>query len=279
MDHVISRDGTRIAYERLGDGPPLVIVASALADHHDAKRLARHLAEHFTVVNFDRRGRGASGDAPTYSVAREVDDIAVLIDAVGGPVTLFGSSSGAVLALDAAATLTDKVSGLALFEPPFIVDNSRPPINSADICRIEQLVARGERSEVVKEFMGAHMGMPRAMLALISVLPGWSKLKSLAHTVPYDLKVLKGTQSGTPLPQRRWQSVAAPTVAMVGEKSDAFLHVAARALATHIPGVREEVLAKANHSAVVATPKRLAALIVGSFAQGPEARVPSSARR
>lgn len=277
MEHVISRDGTTIAYERLGDGPPLVIVASALADHHDAKRLARHLAGHFTVLNFDRRGRGASGDAPTYTVGREIDDIAVLIDAVGSPVTLFGSSSGAVLALDAAAALTDRVSRLALFEPPFIVDDSRPPIESADIRRIEQLVARGQRAEVVKEFMGAHMGMPRAMIALMSVLPGWSKLKLLAHTVPYDLKVLEGTQSGTSLPADRWQSVAAPTVVMVGEKSDAFLHVAARALATRIPGVRKEVLPKANHSAVVATPKRLAALIVGSFARGLETRLPSSA--
>lgn len=126
-----SADGTTIAFDRLGAGPPVVIVSSALADRSDAKRLARHLSERFTVVNYDRRGRGRSTDTPQYDVDREVDDIAALVDAVGGRASLFGSSSGAVLALDAAARLGPKVDRLVLFEPPFIVDGSRAPLDQA----------------------------------------------------------------------------------------------------------------------------------------------------
>lgn len=122
-DVVTSSDGTEIAFERSGAGPAIILVASALADRSDTKRLARHLTERFSVVSYDRRGRGESGDTVPYAPAREVDDLEALITAVGEPVTLFGSSSGAVLALDAAQSLGRTIERLALFEPPFIVDS------------------------------------------------------------------------------------------------------------------------------------------------------------
>lgn len=262
MDYVTSRDGTRISCERSGSGPAVVIVASALADRRDAKRLARHLSEHFTVLNYDRRGRGASDDSTSYDVAREVEDIDALIDAAGGQASVFGSSSGAVLALDAANTLGDKVTRLALFEPPFIVDDSRPPLSTDDSRRIEAHLGAGQRGDAVKDFMTRHLGMPAAMVAGMRLLPTWRKLKQLAHTIPYDLTLMRGTQSGAPLPSDRWSSVAVPTLVLTGEKSDAFLDSAGRALVDVLPAARHATLRGANHAAVVAAPKKLAAALV-----------------
>ena len=162
MDYVTSRDETKIAYERSGSGPPVVLIASALADRGDAKLLARHLSQHFTVLNYDRRGRGSSGDTAPYQVAREVEDIDALIEAAGGSASAFGSSSGAVLALDAANALGEKVTRLALFEPPFIVDDTRPPITADDVRPVEESTSAGRRDEAVKDFLTRHLGMPTA---------------------------------------------------------------------------------------------------------------------
>jgi pimeloyl-ACP methyl ester carboxylesterase len=267
MDHITSPDGTQIAYERSGSGPSVVVVSSALADHRDAKRLVRRLSERFTVFNFDRRGRGDSGDNTKGGRPREVDDLAALIEAAGGSAMVFGSSSGAVLALEAANALGPKIPRLALFEPPFIVDNSRPPVAAEDIRRIEERLAAGDRSGVVKEFMIKQLGMPPAMVGVMRLLPTWSKLKKLAPTLPYDLKVMDGTQSGRPLPEGRWTGVSVPTLVLTGEKSDAFLRKAGESLAGLIPTAKHETLAGASHSAVVAAPKRLAKVLVDFWAQ------------
>jgi pimeloyl-ACP methyl ester carboxylesterase len=219
MEYVTSRDGTRIAYQRSGSGPVVVLVASALADRRDAKRLARRLSERFTVVNYDRRGRGASGDTSPYEVACEVADSDALIDDAGGSASIFSSSSGAVLALEAANALGEKVTRLALFEPPFITDDSRAPLSTDDVLEIEQHLAAGRRGDAVKEFMTRRLGMPTAMVAAMRLLPTWSKLKKLAHTLPYDLELMKDTQSGAPLPADRWTSVAALTLVLTGKRA------------------------------------------------------------
>ena len=117
-----------IAFEQTGSGPTVILVAAALADRGGARRFAEHLAEHFTVINYDRRGRGKSTDTQPYAVQREVEDIEALVNASGGPALLFGSSSGSVLALDAASKLGPKIKRLFIYEPPFIVDDSRPPM-------------------------------------------------------------------------------------------------------------------------------------------------------
>src|SRR5262245_61970387 len=130
MNKVTSKDGTPIAYDRLGDGPPVILVAGALGvrSHPIVAQLADRLAPHFTVFNYDRRGKGDSGDTPPYAVEREIEDIDALIDEAGGSAYLYGLSSGAVLALEAANRLPNKVKKLAMYEPPFIVDNTRPPM-------------------------------------------------------------------------------------------------------------------------------------------------------
>src|SRR4051794_8346671 len=147
-----SKDGTIIAYEQTGSGPTVILVAAALADRGGARRLAGHLAVQFTVINYDRRGRGKSTDTNPYAVKREVEDIEALIDASGAPTFLFGSSSGSVLALDAASKLGSKIKRLFIYEPPFIVDDSRPPMPDDLITEVTNLTAAGRRDDAVKLF-------------------------------------------------------------------------------------------------------------------------------
>jgi pimeloyl-ACP methyl ester carboxylesterase len=246
MQTVISRDGTCIAYEQSGSGPALIIVSAALADHTGAAKLATRLAEHFMVINYDRRGRGESTDMQPYAVAREVEDIAALIAATGGLAYVFGSSSGAALALEAASALGDGIRGLFLYEPPFIVDSERPPMPSDLAEQTAQLVKNNNRNQAVKLFFTEGMGIPAFGVTLMRwlmrwLMPGWSKMAAIAHTIPYDLASLKGTQDGKPLPADRW-TLKIPTQVMLGSRSEVFFHNGAHALAKLLPSVQYKVL-------------------------------------
>jgi pimeloyl-ACP methyl ester carboxylesterase len=261
QETVTSRDGTTIAYEQSGQGPVAVLIASALADRSDTRKLARRLSESFTIINYDRRGRGQSTDAPDYSADREIEDLQALIDAVGEPVRMFGSSSGAVLALDAANALHDRVVRLALYEPPLITDTSRRPVSDALPGEVSRLAAAGRGSEAVKLFYGAAMGIPSTGVTLMRLMPGWSKSVAMARTAAYDLTILRGLQSGEPLPTERWASVTAPTLVMTGGKSEAFFHSGAEALAGVLAHAQHRVLPKQHHGSVaMASPPIVEAL-------------------
>lgn len=263
---IISKDGTVIAYEQTGRGPVVILVSAALADHRGATRLANNLAERFTVINYDRRGRGKSTDTQPYSVEREVEDIEALIDSSGGSAFLFGSSSGSVLALEAANHLGGKVKKLFMYEPPFIIDDSHPPIPAELTQQIGELVTSGQRSDAVTLFFSRGMGIPRVGVTLMRVLmPGWSKMAGMAHTLPYDLTILKGTQDGKPLPANRWTSVTAPTLIVVGSRSELFFHSGAKALARILPGGRYALLDGGNHGALLIAPKALASAVEQFF--------------
>lgn len=257
---VTSMDGTVIAYEQTGTGPVVILVASALADRGAAKRLAKHLSEHFTVINYDRRGRGKSGDTQPYAPEREVEDIDALIQGSGGSAFLFGSSSGAVLALDATSQLATKVKGLFMYEPPFIVDDSRPPM-AEDLSRqVAELVSAGRSNDAVKLFFTKGMGIPPFGVTLMRLLiPGWSKTVRMAHTVPYDLAIVEGTQVGKPLPAKRWRSATAPMLVMVGSKSEPFFKSGAKSIVELLPNVKYRSLEGGNHGAVLFASEALAA--------------------
>src|SRR5512137_163645 len=147
MQKVTSKDGTAIAFDKTGQGPAIILVGGALSDRSAAVPLASLLAPHFTVFAYDRRGRGDSGDTAPYAVEREVEDIDALIDTAGGSAFVFGHSSGAVLALEAARGLSHKIPRLALYEPPFIVDDSRPPMPEDFRARLQGLLAEGRRGD------------------------------------------------------------------------------------------------------------------------------------
>jgi pimeloyl-ACP methyl ester carboxylesterase len=254
----ISQDGTVIAYEQSGSGPALVLVSAALADRSGDRKLARYLSDRFTVINYDRRGRGASGNTSPYKTEKEVDDIEALVNANGGSAFLFGSSSGSVLALDAAARLGPKVRKLYMFEPPFIVDTSRPPMDTSLSGAIDREIARGNRSEAVRLFFTKGMGIPSFGVTIMRlVMPGWSKMCGMANTIPYDLAILEGTQAGQALPAGRWKNTSAAVKVAVGSKSEPFFHSGAEALVQMVPAAEYQSLAGLNHGALLLAPKAL----------------------
>lgn len=264
-----SKDGTLIAYEQTGTGPVIILVSAALADRDGARRLARQLAPSFTVVNYDRRGRGKSTNTEPYAVEREVEDVEALVDGAAGPVFLFGSSSGSVLALDAASRLGPKVKKLFLYEPPFIVDGSHPPIPAALIQEISAAVSTNNRDQAVALFFGKGMGIPSPGIAFMRLLmPAWRDMKTLAHTAPYDLMVLAGTQSGKPLPTERWTSATSPAMVAVGSKSEPFFHSGAQALTSRLPHAVYRQMDGLDHSAVLTAAGALAGAIREFFGLG-----------
>lgn len=262
VESLRSADGTEIVYERSGTGPALILVSSALSDRRGNAPLAVLLAPHFTVVSYDRRGRGESGDAARYAVRREVEDLEALVDRCGGSAFLFGSSSGAVLALEAADALGDKVRAQVLFEPPFVVDDSRPAIPEDAFRRIEALLADGRRDAAVEVFMEEVVGVPAAMVEGMRRSSMWKTMERLAHTLPYDGTLLEGLQSGRPLPAGRWRSVTARTLVIDGERSDPFLRNAVAALADALPVARRATLEGHDHSAPFVAPEALVPLLV-----------------
>jgi hypothetical protein len=281
MTKVRSRDGTEIAYDRVGSGRPVILIGGAFSYRAFPKmvQLAELLAPDFGVVNYDRRGRGDSGDTPPFAVEREIEDLAALIAAAGGPASLWGWSSGAVLALRAAAAGLD-VDRLALYEPPFLVDDSRSPPPADFSERLDELVAADRRSQAVWHYMTKAMGVPRPIVAAMRVSPFWSKLKAVAHTLPYDWAVMGDTRRGRPLSPAEWGGVGQPTLAVSGEKSPAELKSAARAIAEVLPNGRHHELKGQSHNPSM---KALAPVLAEFFAeaeapQRPDAEEPLRSR-
>ncbi|MFI2780736.1 alpha/beta fold hydrolase [Streptomyces sp. ALB3] len=259
---VASADGTEIAFEQSGRGPAVVLVASALADRSDTSKLAALLAQHFTVINYDRRGRGASGDANAYAPDREIEDIAALVEHVGGSASVFGSSSGAVLALRAAAAGVN-VDRLALYEPPFVVaeGDDGPPKDLAQ--QITVLLAEGRHSDAVKYFMTRVQGVPGIAVFFMKLMPKmWANLTALASTLPYDIAVMGDTQQGEPLDPEEWKGVAVRTRVLTGGKSPAAFQRAALAVTEILPRADHRTLPGLNHGAVVMAPRKIAPQII-----------------
>jgi pimeloyl-ACP methyl ester carboxylesterase len=247
MPAVTSRDGTSIAYETRGSGPPLILVDGAFCYRGMGPMpdLARHLESRFTVVLYDRRGRGESGNGAPWSAEREVEDLAALVRASGGSASLFGISSGAVLALDAAARGLP-VSKVAVYEPPLIVDATRDPVSDDFVPSLERLLAEGNRAEMVKRFMRL-VGAPGFVIAIMRLMPNWRKLVEVAHTLPHDLSLLHGLQRGRSLPEGRWEKVAAPCLVIDGGKSPPWMRNGAHALHTRLHGSSYRTLPGQTH--------------------------------
>jgi pimeloyl-ACP methyl ester carboxylesterase len=241
-----SRDGTSIAYDRTGQGPPVVLIVGALCSRTlgPAVKLAPLLAQRFTVFNYDRRGRGESGENSPYAVEREVDDLEALLAEAGGTACVFGHSSGAVLALNAAARGLP-IQKLALYEAPFIVDRSRPSTGS-DWPQIDRFVAEGRRGDALKVFLKS-VGVPAFAIALMRWLPVWNQISAVAHTLPHDGAIVREFQRGEPLPARAWSNVAIPTLVLDGGKSPLWMRNGARALASVLSQAQPATLEGQTH--------------------------------
>ena len=242
MDTVTSRDGTTIAFDRLGDGPPVVLVCGGSTDRTANAGLAAELDSEFTVYNYDRRGRGDSGDSPLYAVEREVEDVWAVVEAAGGSVNLYGTSSGAALAMEAAASGLP-IARLAMWEPPYSV-RGRPdlPADTASVYR--RLVEAGRRGDAVEYFMAKVVGLPQEFVAGARRAPFWAQQEALAHTLAYDATIM-GDYS---IPTERARAVSVPTMVLDGGASFGSMGETADALVELIPQARRRTLPGQEHN-------------------------------
>jgi pimeloyl-ACP methyl ester carboxylesterase len=239
------------------------------------KKLANELKGSFTVYFYDRRGRGESGNTLPYSPEREIEDIEALMAELGSGVNVFGISSGAALALDAANRIRG-IAKLVLYEAPFIVDDARTPVPESLIPEMNEVLAAGRRGAAQKMFLKL-VGMPSLMVHLMPIIPGWSKMKGVAHTLPYDLQIVSENQRGKPITAEHWSSVNVPTLVGIGGKSPEWMKNANMELARCLPKAEVRILpgqthmvsekalapmirefAQANHEAKAETADRLA---------------------
>jgi pimeloyl-ACP methyl ester carboxylesterase len=246
MATTLSKDGTRIAYDKTGQGPALIIVAGAFQDRMAMSAYAGSLSQHFTVYNYDRRGRGESGDTPPYTVAREIEDIDALIREAGESAFVFGGSSGGVLTLDAAAHGSN-ITKLAIYEPPFVVDDSRGPVPENIVDQLKDMIAAGRRGDAAETFMTKGSLMPADVVAGMRTQPFWSGVEAVAHTLVYDAMIMEGTMQGTPLPVDRWASITIPTLVIYGGAGPSWSHNAAEAIIEVLPHAERRTLEAQFH--------------------------------
>ncbi len=248
MTTIVSKDGTPIALTRAGDGPAIILVDGALSYRSAGLNgsLAERMRQSSTVYTYDRRGRGESGDTLPYAPEREIADLHAVIDHAGGSAAVYGISSGAALALEAARRGLP-ITRLALYEPPFIVDDTRLPVPDGYLERLEQLLATGRRGAAVRLFMREGIGLPAIVVAMMRFMPAWSRLKGVAHTLPYDDAFVDAYQKGKSLPAGRWDPVTVPTLVISGGKSQTWIRNAARALADALPNAEHRTLEGQSH--------------------------------
>jgi pimeloyl-ACP methyl ester carboxylesterase len=246
MDRVTSSDGTTIAFDRLGDGPTVIVVGGQLADRALTRPTAEELAKHFTVFNYDRRGRGDSGDTAPYVVEREIEDLGALIDEAGGRASVYGHSSGAALALRAAADLP--ITKLVMHEPPYNPDgdDDRQRATRKEAEHIKTLLAEDRRGDAV-EYLWRSIGMPQEMMDEMRHTPRWAELEAMAPTMAYDSEVMGDVGRGGAVPTDLAGRVRTVTLVLVGGASPAWMIDVGKQVADTLPNGRLSILEGQEH--------------------------------
>jgi pimeloyl-ACP methyl ester carboxylesterase len=247
VDKVISKDGTPIVVDRLGAGPALILVDGAMCSRGfgPLPPLAKALASQFTVYHYDRRGRGDSGNGGAFDVQREIEDLDAVLQHAGGSAMVFGISSGAALAGEAVRQLRG-IKRLALYEAPYVIDNTHGPLPPNFISETKALVAAGDRSGAVKKFM-RYVGTPAIAVFIMSWLPFWKKFTKIAHTLSNDLEIIAPHHQGKPFPDGKWSMVTVPVLVMAGGKSPAYMQNSMKAWADAFPNAVHKTLAGQTH--------------------------------
>jgi pimeloyl-ACP methyl ester carboxylesterase len=246
MNTFTSRDGTTIAYDVRGTGPAVILIDGAWCGRNmgPMPKLAPLLAPHFTVYNYDRRSRGDSGVSTDYSTDREYEDLAALIDIAGGSASLYGTSSGAAIALFAAARGLP-VDRLAIFEPPFTDVPGGRPMPRGYQAEVERLAAENRRPELARFFMVKMIGMPAIMMPMMRLNPHWKAMMQNALSLPHDTAVMEGYG----FPTEAARSIRVPTMVMSGDKTFKQLKEPVRLARETIPGARFTSLPGQSHDA------------------------------
>lgn len=242
MEKVVSTDGTQIAFERFGSGPPLVMAAGAFNDRSTTEPLGRVLADRAEVFNYDRRGRGESDDTAPYAVKREIEDLDAVIAAAGGNASVFGYSSGANLALKAAAA-GSAIGRLILYEPPLNPDEGYPTLPSDLGARLRELVEADDRGGAVELYQTVAVGMPEEAVVGMRSAPFRAGMEAIAHTLAYDAAVVGDRR----LPTGTLAGIEAPALVICGEQSAPFMRDAAAAVAAALPAGKLVTLPGQSH--------------------------------
>ncbi len=259
-----SADGTTIVYETHGRGPTLITVAGALCDRALMRSTAEAFGQHFTVVNYDRRGRGSSGDTLPYAVERELEDLAALIEIAGGSADLYGHSSGAGLVLRAVAAGLP-VGRFVLHDPPYSPDDKESRAEARVLAGdVRSLLEGGRPAEAVTRWF-AGIGMPVEMIDELHGTPRWEELVAWAPSLAHDSAVMGDLESGGAIPSQLARRAGRRGLVLVGEKSPGFMLAVSRRLTALLPDAEQQVLPGADH---VAAPE-VVAPAVAAFLRRP----------
>jgi len=241
---VTSTDGTPIAYDRTGDGPPVVLISGGLNQRVMYTKLVNLLSDRFTVYNYDRRGRGESGDGDpeTYTMDLEIDDLRAVLDAVGEPALVVANCTGGIIAAHAAARGVP-MAKLAMYEPPYAVGGDRPVAAADYLDRLKALIAEGRNDDAVVLFQKEAVGNSDEFIARFRSHPAWPLFAGLAHTLPYE-RVIVG--DGT-IPADVMRQVGVATLVLEGGASPAWQRNACAVMAELIPGADRQVLQGKGH--------------------------------
>jgi pimeloyl-ACP methyl ester carboxylesterase len=266
MNHVTSKDGTPIAYERMGSGPAVILVTGGLDDGSENTPLAAELAEHFTAYNYSRRGRGNSGDTLPYAVQREIEDIGALVAEAGGSAHLYGVSSGGALALEAAAAGI-AIDKLAVYEVPYNMAGDWRQRWRDYVAQLGAALAEDRRGDALGLFMWL-AGSSDEDVAAVRSSPYWPGMEAVAHTLAYDAACLG---DGRP-PAARLANITQPTLVATGGPHPPgaaswvlALDQAADAIAASIPHAERRTIEGQSH---VVDPKALAPVLARFFTSG-----------
>jgi pimeloyl-ACP methyl ester carboxylesterase len=249
MEYVRSKDGTSIAYERSGQGPPLVLIHGAAADHTRWMPILQELGKHFTVYAVDRRGRGRSGDVEPYTIEREYEDVVAVVDSIPGPVNLLGHSYGALCSLEASLR-TSTLQQLVLYEPPISTDvKKKNPPDAID--KMNSYLHVGEREKALLFFLQEIVGIPKKEINAMRLIPRWSFRVATAHTIPRE-EVSVGSYIFKP---ERFSNMETPTLLLLGGDSPTFFRATIEILRKTIPNSRIAILPGQGHSAMDTAPE------------------------
>ena len=257
VEHIISRDGTPIAYERSGNGPPLVLIHGAAADHTRWAPVLPELEKHFTLYAIDRRGRGQSGDIEPYRIEREYEDVVAVVNSIPGPVNLLGHSYGAICSLEASLKVSN-LRKLILYEPPISTDakKNNPP---DALNRMNLSLRLGDREKALVTFLQEIVGIPETEISAFRSLPSWPSRVAAAHTIPRE----EASVDSYVFKPQRFSHMEIPTLLLLGGESPLFYRAAIETLKRSIPQSSIAVIPGQRHAAMDTAPELFLREVIG----------------
>lgn len=249
MEYITSKDGIVIAYEKRGDKLPLVLIHGAASDHTRWMTILPQLEKHFTVYAVDRRGRGRSGDAESYSIDLEYDDIVAVVESIPEPVNLLGHSYGAICCLEASLK-TSKIRRLILYEPPIHTNIEMKSFSDA-LDRIKGAIREGQNEKALLIFLQEIVKVPRHEILILRSLPNWPSRLAAASTIPREEENVRNYV----FKSNRFSKMYTKTLLLLGSDSPPLFQEAIKTLKDSIPNSKLIVMQGQQHAAMDTAPE------------------------